>query len=123
MLLCVEQLYCTFELSSVVTVDLLLIFFLSLLLSGAEWDKQYPELSHKLQLLLFWMDQGNTIFRGNADDLLKQMQISYEQFQSSVRLSEPFSRPLDMHSLAQGTVVGFDIMSAGLDVLWGGSQN
>ncbi len=58
------------------------------------------------------MDQGNTIFRGNADDLLKQMQISYEQFQSSVRLSEPFSRPLDMHSLAQGTVVGYDIMSA-----------
>ena len=76
---------------------------------GAEWDEQYPELQHKFQLLLFWMDQGSLIFRGNGNDLLNHMQLSVEQFQAAVRLSEPFSRPIDA---VEGGAIGYDVITS-----------
>jgi hypothetical protein len=44
-----------------------------LLFTGPEWDRQYPELGQKLQLLLFWMDQASDVFQGNGFDLLQQL--------------------------------------------------
>lgn len=42
------------------------------LFSGPEWEIQYPDSGHKLQLLLFWMDQSSNLFKGNGDSLQHQ---------------------------------------------------
>ena len=41
---------------------------------GPEWSDQYPKLAHKMQLLLFWMDQESTLFKGNGQVITIQSQ-------------------------------------------------
>ena len=43
------------------------------LFSGVEWDLHYPSSEQKLRLLLFWMDQSSTLFKGNSGSLTQQL--------------------------------------------------
>ncbi len=43
----------------------------SVIFSGPEWSASYDRPEQKLQLLLFWMDQGSAVFQGNGRDLLE----------------------------------------------------
>ena len=38
--------------------------------TGGKWDKKFPRVEDKGRLLLFWMDQGSHIFKGNGSDLM-----------------------------------------------------
>ncbi len=38
--------------------------------SGGKWDKRFPDLGEKARLLLFWIDEGSKVFKGNGPSLM-----------------------------------------------------